>query len=63
MGYYTYSFDTGTGKRRRGHTEDPDRRRQEHEREFPNMKDWRMWPHSTKQAMLNHEKQLHSYDE
>ena len=63
MPYFTYSFDTGTGKRRRGRTEDPERRKQEHARDFPNMKDWREWKHGSRQAMLDHEKQLHGYDE
>ena len=61
-GWFTYSFDTGAGVRRRGRTESPERRKWDHAREFPEVSDWRQWSHPTRQAMIDHERKLHKRD-
>ena len=59
---FTYSFDTGNGWRRRGCTTDPERRKAEHLRDFPNMSDWRVWDHEHKREMLDYERNLHGLE-
>lgn len=62
MAYYTYSFDKGTGERYRGRTNDPKRRRSEHERKYPRMRDWRTYTHKTEKRAREHERHLHTLD-
>lgn len=63
MAWVTYSFDKGNGKRRRGITQNPERRKQEHKRESPRMRDWRQWEHKNEKAARDHEKHLHTLDD
>lgn len=62
MAYYTYSFDKGNGKRYRGFTKDPDRRKKDHKREYSKMRDWRTYTHKTEKRAREHERHLHTLD-